>query len=210
MIVSDKHSFVFLRMPRTASLSISRHLCAAYEGREPLGDEGYHQFRCPDAFVTYEHFAVIRHPLARFVSMYNHAVALHFWTHSFAETVNLAASGDNWMFKLPLYGDWWLPQITLLAMAQREVHLLRFETLAEDFAALRCVDACPEAVRASLPVSHDHKGRYSAAAYYTPELADKVCAVYARDFIAFPGYAQSVLQMHEPCPPPPPATPANG
>lgn len=210
MITSDRYRFVFLRMPRTASLSLSRYLCREYGGWEPQDHDHYHNFRCEAAYSRYAHFSVIRHPLTRFLSMYNHAVHMHGWRYTFEQTVDIACSGDGWMFRLPVTTDWWLPQITLLSHARREVHLLRFEQLAEDFAALRFVDRCVEMIRGELPVTHAHRGRYDPRDSYTPELAAKVCAVYARDFMAFPGYLPSIDQMLEPCLPPAASIPGNG
>lgn len=168
MLISTKHKFVFLGIPRTGTTSMFKVLCAA------LPDAiftGKHDMCIPAEYADYPVIACVRNPYAREVShyLYRHTtrgnklqpVCKH-WT--FAQYVRWNVDPTV----LPTrYRD--KPQATHLKDANI-VWLLRFETLTADFNALPIV----QKLKIQLPKRNVRLGDKPWQPYYTQQLAAEV------------------------------------
>lgn len=65
MIISDKHRYVYIGIPRTGSKSMNHWLCEHFDGRN-LG--GHHDYDVPEDVSDYLIFTVVRNPYDREVS----------------------------------------------------------------------------------------------------------------------------------------------
>lgn len=65
MIISDKHKFVYIGIPRTASKSMNHWLCSYFDGRSHAG---HHDYLVPEDAKDYLIFTVVRNPYDRAVS----------------------------------------------------------------------------------------------------------------------------------------------
>jgi len=65
MIVSDKHKYVYIGIPRTGSKSMNHWLCSYFDGRN---HGGHHDYEVPEEVSDYLVFTVVRNPYDRAVS----------------------------------------------------------------------------------------------------------------------------------------------
>lgn len=151
MIVSDKHRYVFVELPRTGSSAVSRELCANYDGREVLKKHAtYSDFlrTASDEEKKYFTFSTIRNPMDKIVSLYfkykndqrgyenpetfrnNNALIRILMRNQFRFVQSRKATFQEFFrryYRLP-YDDW-----SSLDHAKMD-YVMKFEILGEEFA----------------------------------------------------------------------------
>ncbi len=65
MIISDRHRYVYIGIPRTGSKSMNHWLCEYFDGRN-CG--GHHDCDVPPEFAGYLVFTIVRNPYDRAAS----------------------------------------------------------------------------------------------------------------------------------------------
>jgi hypothetical protein len=207
MIVSHKHRYVYVEVPRTGSSAVSMELREMYDGQSFLFKHAtYRDFlrnATPDE-KTYFAFSGIRNPLDVAVTRYTHL--LEDTRGHFSEPEQIAMRRSvagrlerrlyRWVqdtrpdFEAFLRRVYLLPFDTWTSLDHKRLDaIIRFESLAEDFeAVLRRVGMEP--VR-PLPVVNVTPGRErDYLSYYTPRaagLAVKIFGPYMQEWsYAFP------------------------
>lgn len=212
MIISHRHRFVFLHVPKTAGTSLRDGL----QNLDPACESGWEwawsadQMRYVDrAHVTmrdleasprhrrlvedYFTFAVVRHPFERFVSgVLEHMRQLELPVTG--ESVRALVEGlDPFRLRFDVRYIHLCPmhEFTHLGLRRRFDHLLRFEHLEEDLARM-CAFAGIEADRI-LPLAHANASGSAEravvdAAMEAPDLRARFEELYGLDFTLF-GFA---------------------
>lgn len=211
MLVSRKFGFLFVHIPKTAGISITRALEPLCEPRTetflrrlsrhlPIREDvakvclprhataQWMQTKLgKDAFGALHSFAVVRHPLERVYSHYDFTRRRkeHHW-HQRMQSASFADYLDYLASRSPARR---LTQFDFVAGADGRMlvnSVLRFETIQDDFAAF--------CVKLGLPVlpnlgSHNRspENTQRAEALADPKARKLVSDLYARDFVAF-GY----------------------
>lgn len=186
---SDLHRCTFVHIPRNAGTSI----CLALDLHPGIHRPwAFYREQNPERWADYLSFAVIRNPWERLASCYRYARTARSYHHD-ASTGN--AHPDHALLStltfaqaLRLLGTphlqhpGWLPQADWICDATGRVqvnHLLRYESLADDWACLFSGIDLPGHVNASAPDEEP--------ALYGPEEVQAVRDYYARDLAIF-GY----------------------
>ncbi len=195
MIISHKHRYVFIELPRTGSSTINQELRKNYDGEWLLGKHStYNDFlrvATPDE-RTYFSFSGIRNPLDVTVSRY--AQVLTDARERFSDEdkrrrrTSLPEQIENrvydWVhrnnadFEAFLLHWYWLPYDTWSSMDHHKLDfVIRFESLDEDFAeALRRIGLAQ--VR-ELPARNVTSGRSrNLDDYYTPAARRRAAWVF--------------------------------
>lgn len=196
MVISHKHKYLFIELPRTASTAISRELRTFYEGERILRKHAtYYDFlkvATPEE-KEYFVFSCIRNPLDHAVSLYFKYKSDHKQQFSTARKLkrrkrlaylvaavrfkfvqNRDADFETYFktfYKIP-YNDW-----SALAHKQFDF-VIRYENLQKDFAtALELIGIEP--VR-PLPVVNKTGGkeRHFLSYYNTPEIIDRAKRIF--------------------------------
>jgi hypothetical protein len=194
MIISHKHRYLFVELPRTGSTAISHELRTYYDGTPIL-----HKHATYDAFLKiasaeerkYFVFAGIRNPLDDAVSLYCKLASGHhkIWTDpSRLKKKRLVDRVRLTMFHFvkeneadfPTYFKkfYKVPYNTWSDLSHRTFDfIIRFECLQEDFEnALRLIGIEP---KRSLPVvNKTNKPEENYLAYYTPEIIPRAKRVF--------------------------------
>lgn len=188
----DEHRCIFVHIPKTGGVSIA----AALFGRggnthAPLStvEEGL----APGEFRSYFKFCFVRNPWDRLVSAYEFLrVGVADDEYDKAMSDKIAAMGD-----FETFVEWlrdtearehllFLPQHHYVCSKEKEMGMDfvgRFENLESDVAEV----AARLGIEATLPHLNAAPARRPYREYYTPETAEIVGAVYARDVQLF-GY----------------------
>ncbi len=154
MIVSHKHKYVFIALPRTASNAVSKELVECYAGEQALSHHSLYRdflYSANESEKDYRSFIAVRNPLDSAVSAYFKYRTAHHDIYSnpkvtkvgrmrryvryFTDTrryqyvTDTKASFDDFFLRfyhLP-YADW--------SMLDREkfTHIIRYENLQDDF-----------------------------------------------------------------------------
>lgn len=207
-MISTRHRFIFIHVPKTAGNSVQEILLpfsddvktqtAHQDGTERFGLSGavtkrkhamlrdYEDALGPEALSSYAKFCVVRNPWERALS---HYFSPHRWM---AQTASgfapVSPVWDEEQF-LSLLGEL-KPACHYMSDrsgAYRADFVLRFETLAEDFAQAHARLGLPGP--AALPHRNRRADSYSLALYEnSPLLADAVAEAMADDVARF-GYA---------------------
>lgn len=194
MIVSDRHRYVYVELPRTGSSAVSRELREHYGGQRVLRKHATYRDYLRRAAVeqrTYFSFLGVRHPLDVAVSRYgnlktdpqghfsrpaDHAVAsladrLERRAHAWVQKND--ADFENFLRR------WYvLPYDTWASLERKRVDMvLRFESLSADFTeALKRIGVQP--VR-PLPIVNPTAGRRrDYVSYYTPRAIRRAVWVF--------------------------------
>lgn len=188
MIISDKHRYLFVELPWTASTAISKELRTYYGGKSILRKHSNYREFLRHASVEqrgYFTFSGIRHPLDELVSVYVKFVK---------NPHNLYTDPEWWVSRrkirryrwvqrrqasFPEFVKrfYWLPSETWSSLDHdRFDFVYRFENVAADFeTTLRGIGLEP--IR-ELPVVHETSGRGRWQDYYTPELYRRLRIVF--------------------------------
>lgn len=139
MIYSSKHKFIFYPVPKTGSSSIWNVLRKQYAAVEcPSGGRrGRHVMTLPEGdFDDYLFFTVVRHPLARAQSLWNHCCRLEGVKESLEDFVWRCLVGrEDERF------DWFCRTQTEWLDGLRLDHVLKLENIHVEFNALPFVCA---------------------------------------------------------------------
>lgn len=198
MVISDRHRYVFVQIPQTASTAVGSELCEFYGGREILEKHSsYHDFLrfATDEEKRYRVIACIRNPMDIVVSRYFRVLADQHPRYS------KASPGDSHLKRLrdwlihherrtyrhvhqpggsfPSYFRrfyWWVYN-SRVCMLPAHAYLIRFERLSEDFdRVLRELGLTK--VR-DLPVRNPTRSRgRDFSAYYPPDLRPRAVWVF--------------------------------
>ena len=162
MIISDKHKYVFIEMPRSGSRAVATELVDLYDGHEILVKHAtYRDFlkRASAEQRNYFSFSTVRNPLDVAVTRYAHLRANK--DNRFTDPRQVTLRGDpsgklerrihQWVvrndadFESFLRHWYWVPYDTWTCMDHRRMDMvMRTETLADDFAeALRRIGIQP-------------------------------------------------------------------
>jgi hypothetical protein len=187
MIISRKHRYLFVELPRTGSTAISRELREYYDGTPILQKHAtYNDFlniASPEE-KKYFVFAGIRNPLGDAVSLYFKLESGHhrIWTDpaKVKRSRRLADYVRSRMFRyvnetkadFPTYFKkfYKVPYNTWSDLSHRQFDfIIRFENLQEDFAdALRLIGIEP---KRPLPIANKtNKPEKDYLSYYTPDI----------------------------------------
>ena len=208
MIISHRHRYVFVEMPRTGSRAVANELEELYDGHEILRKHATYSDFLRDATDderTYFSFSSVRNPLDVAVTRYAHLRANEGNRFTDARQVALRNSLASklerhihrWIVKRDASFEaflrrWYvLPYDTWTSLDHRRLDMvMRTETLADDFArALERIGVAP--VR-RLPVVNATPGRdRDFVAFYTPRAIARAAWVfgpYMREWgYEFPG-----------------------
>lgn len=203
MIISHKHKYVFLCLPRTGTTAIRKELCENYGGEEILYKHApYNKFlqQASEAEKRYRVLASVRNPLDRTVSLYFKYKTRHDGIdrkqikdygdkNPLQETLLKGANRilnrrTNFVLeKNPSFAEYFLKFYTMpysdwhSICFDRYDFLLRFESLAEDFEeAVRFLGMEP--VRPLPVVNKTRKDDRSFEAYYTEEIRPRAQDVF--------------------------------
>jgi hypothetical protein len=194
MIISHKHKYLFVELPRTGSTAVRRELRHYYDGTPILFKHAtYHDFqRVANAEEkNYFVFSGIRNPLDEAVSLY-----FKYKTDHQARFSHLEQTEKNWLvrfitkkkydfvqgsdadFSTYFMKHYWLPYSNWSALSHKEFDfVIRFENLADDFAqALRLIGL--EAKRPLPVVNKTARRRQSFTTYYSPEAIRRAKRVF--------------------------------
>jgi len=176
MILLPKHKMVFVDVPRTATTSLELMLCSFHNGFTC----GRHQQRTPVWRDGWDHFAVVRNPYDRAVSMWRHITQVRMtpgrgyrrrWAdavkgYEFSDWVRYLGSPDK---------NFWARSQTEYLKPWRNIHLqlLRFENLTDD------LDRLTPFSSDSLTHLNKSEGKDDP---YTPELREAVRKWAREDF----------------------------
>ena len=78
-MISDKHKFIFIEVPKTGTTTVCFTLSQEFEAKYPLGNTGHdgkhwdiekYKETCPVKFKSYFKFSFVRNPWSRVVSLY--------------------------------------------------------------------------------------------------------------------------------------------
>jgi hypothetical protein len=185
MIISHKHKYLFVELPRTGSTAISKELCEHYDGRSILYKHStYCDFlrsASPDE-KKYFVFSCIRNPMDVVVSLYvrykNDQNQRYTDPAKLARHKGIGAYADKTIFKFIQandadFADYFLrfyriPYNTWAHLSHRDFDfIIRYESLANDFSdVLRLIGIEP---RRPLPLINktDRKSE-NFSSYYTP------------------------------------------
>ena len=147
MLVCDEHKFVFLRIPKTASRSISKALTGMFDCRTV----GYHHNnKVPKELMEYFCFAVVRNPYERAISAWLHwekdlqKHGKNLFFNSYLERNSQPCFPEMTREYLLLMGDsdneYWKTQSEFIEEANANVHVLKYENLEEDLNALPFIE----------------------------------------------------------------------
>jgi hypothetical protein len=198
MILDHDKKYVYVAIPKTASISVSISLGHGDNIPEP---DFYHQgitsvlTTNPEA-VTYFKFSFVRNPWARLLSLYNDFTLKRVFQYS--EKVQhdkplFSEFADFNDFCIRLHDSSWMDNIFLRSQAEllslhgRTVmdYIGRFETLHDDFSVV-----CSKIGMVGTPLLKHNEGKYdntSYRPYYTIEAKDAIARLYDLDIEVF-GY----------------------
>lgn len=196
MIISDKHRYVFVELPRTGSTAVRRELRNVYDGEPILRKHStYEDFRAwanPDQ-RSYFAFSGIRNPLDDAVSHYfklktdhgQRIARVHTkqkrepWQHRIFDDLMFRfvkrTDADFATFFMRFYV---LPRDTWASLSHHKLdYIIRFEHLEEDFGeVLRLIGLAQER---PLPLVNRTSSRDPEyARYYTPETISRARRVF--------------------------------
>lgn len=158
MIVSDKHKFVYVSIPKTGTLSIRTWLRQNYDGRqivnrliqELLGRRpgvGYHSYFVPPECADYTIFTTVRNPYARCYSAYKFQGS----SITFLEWLKRASVTRDEPIRMGRYPARHMMYATQSQYVQRSkaTHIIKLENLAEEILTLPFIDkeVLPEHLR---------------------------------------------------------------
>lgn len=195
MIISDRHRYVFVEMPRTGSRAVATELLENYDGREILWKHAtYQDFlrQASDDQKTYFSFSSVRNPLDVAVTRYAHLRANKDNRFYDARQLNIRNSWSGrierrihrWVverdadFSSFLQRWYVVPYDTWTTMDHRSMDLvMRTERLAGDFdVALRRIGVEP---LRPLPVLNSTPGKEGDyASWYTPPAIKRAAWVF--------------------------------
>ncbi len=189
MIYSRRHRFLFAAVPKTASMSIRRILMSRYYRGRPYRAD-YHDRTVPPHCDNYFAFAAVRNPYAREVSFWryrrslgrNRDVRVMTRRMTFAEHLLHHTNPHS-----PLSARIGFPTQAEFLRPLRLDRVLRYETIADGFAALPFVAAAPPRLR-RLPWHHRTSRRPDEwKTFYDATLAAVVYSWAREDFDVY-GY----------------------
>jgi hypothetical protein len=184
MIISHKHRYLFVEVPRTGSSAISRELRELYGGERILTKHStYDEFarRASDDERSYFVFAGVRNPLDDMVSQYFKVKTEHRkvrgatsragrggWRRWVGRRMSRYLAGtdadfSSWFLRYKL-----LPYDTVASVSRHRFdHVIQFERLADDFA--RALERIGLEVQRPLPLHNPTSARSrDFASYYSP------------------------------------------
>ncbi len=193
MIISHKHKYLFVELPRTGSTAISRELRTYYDGQPILQKHAtYADFLkiASDEEKKYFVFAGIRNPLDDAVSLYCKLENSHhkIWTGTVKRNKRLADYINLAMFRFIKRTEadfstyfkkfYKIPYNTWSDLSHGEFDfIIRFEKLQEDFDdVLRLIGIEP--VRPLPVVNKTNKQADNYLSYYTPEIIPRAKRVF--------------------------------
>ena len=186
MVISQKHKYLFIELPNTASTAIRRELCEHYYGVPILRKHAYYSEFLKMASVeekTFFVFSCIRNPLDVIVSQYfkrktNHkgnytnpeALAErrgHVGRHALEQFIFVKNSSADFatyfkkFYKFP-YDNW-------SNLSHKEFDfVIRFENLQDDFA--KVLELLGIEQKRPLPLVNKTAEKDHFSSYYTPEI----------------------------------------
>jgi hypothetical protein len=194
MIISHRHKYLFIELPRTGSTAVSRELCKLYEGRRILHKHAtYREFLklAKEEEKDYFVFSGIRNPLDKIVSLY-----FKYKTNQRGYDNPEIYKDDNTLIACLLrsqfnfvyrhgadFGEFFsrfyhVPYDDWSSLDHKHLNfVIHFERLEEDFAdALRQIGIKPQR---PLPIRNKTGQRDSDFwAYYTPEIRKRAQWVF--------------------------------
>ncbi|MCF8337122.1 MAG: sulfotransferase family protein [Bacteroidales bacterium] len=102
MVISHKHKYVFVELPRTATSAISNELVENYSGKQILNKHStYREFlmQATEEEKRYFVFSGVRNPLERIISIYEKLKQDHKGQFSSLKRKNKKTLGDRWLIK---------------------------------------------------------------------------------------------------------------
>jgi tetratricopeptide (TPR) repeat protein len=196
---SHRYRSIFIHIPKNGGTSIKRVLDLPGGGHRTWR---HYATRYPNIWQAYRSFAVVRNPWDRAVSAYHHARMKESYWHneqtglhpdylalrdkSFAECVSILyhqrerLRHDSWLSQSEYVVDVESPERPIMVG-----RILRYESLAEDFAALCRELGVPAA---DLPVENTSKRSRDYRSYYDDDTRRMLAEVYRADIERF-GYA---------------------
>ena len=197
--ISHRHRCIFIHIPKNAGTSIRQALGLVGGGHRPWR---YHANTQPQVWRQYISFAVVRNPWDRVVSAYQHAKMQTSHWHagqsiahpdyqlladkSFEECLAILCrqpgrlSHESWLDQTQWIVDVESPDKTTMVQS-----LLRYETLADDFARFcRRLRVDGQA----LPTLNTSQRSGDYRSYYSEQTKNMVAQLYAEDIQRF-GYA---------------------
>ena len=185
MIVSHRHRYVYVEVPRTGSSAVSAELREHYDGQLVLRKHAtYRDFlrHATDDEKTYFAFSGVRNPLDVAVTRYVHIAAdskRHFTDASeIAKRNSLSSRLERRIFDWVQRNDasfedflrrWYLvPYDTWTSLDHRRMdHIIRFESLADDFeTTIRRIGLEPVRPLPVVNATPEREGDF--VSYYTP------------------------------------------
>lgn len=194
MIISDRHRYLFVELPRTGSTAVHRELCALYDGEPILGNHAtYADFLkiATDDQKRYFVFSSVRNPLDDAISKYfkvrsGRAAGARLRRRGQDRLINRLVDTHMTRFVRRTNADfasffmryYVFPYDTWASLAHHQFSfVMRFETLAGDFdQVLRLLGLEPQR---PLPVVNPTSGRErDYAPYYVPAVRARARRVF--------------------------------
>lgn len=187
MIISHKHKYIFVELPRTGSTAISDQLVRLYDGEKILiKHASYRNFQkfYKDKYKDYYVFSCIRHPMDRIISIYiklkneDHVNSMEkpmskkFYKRKIDFLKNNSSFEDYFLrfYKLP-YDDWG-------SLDHKKFNaVIRFESLQEDFKTV-LKELNIEQVQ-DIPMINRTKKKKNYLDYYTPRIQKRAKYVFS-------------------------------
>ncbi len=195
MVISDKHRYVFIQLPRTGSTAIARELCENYDGVQFLHKHAtYVDFlkAANDEEKAYFSFSCLRNPLDDAVSAYLKFKSDHKSNYTDPEKLKRRKSlfryvelkrfnfiqdndADFAAFFLKFYT---IPYNNWSDLSHRELDfVIRFENLVDDFG--RALELIGIEQKRALPWINKTAGKGRGfLSYYTPETIGRAKRVF--------------------------------
>jgi len=191
MILSHKHRFLYVGLPRAGSTSLHRFFDRPQWEIDPHWAKYQHAAEVPEGCENYLRWTCVRNPYSRLVSLWQFSnVNLELVPHGRAITL---PEYLNWISALPddtPHCFWSWPMTRYLRWVLPVDRVLRLETLAHDIRSLAFVppDAAVPHVN---DFFHTHGGKSygSMTDHVTPEIEAQIWEMFRADFEVF-GYSR--------------------
>ncbi|NVK43988.1 MAG: sulfotransferase family 2 domain-containing protein [Oceanospirillaceae bacterium] len=150
MLVSDKHEFVMLLVPKTGTRSLIKMLSGEKYFAENIGD---HKHKIPNKYQGYYTFTVVRNPYQRMVSLYLSCCVASGDMKGFVKDFEPVYGGNSFEYFLQWLVDnrdkfWAINQSKYIILKSQAAFILGnkidcvipFESLSEDLYKLPFID----------------------------------------------------------------------